>query len=63
MIDDDPSRTRWPVRTDVPEGTQGNGAYLEFLQQRAEAGRHDPVRYTDEQVGERMQALRAKHGA
>ncbi|WP_411832948.1 hypothetical protein [Pseudoxanthomonas mexicana] len=53
---------RRPDRAAALRQTHEDAAYLAFLQGRAEAGRRDPVRYTDEQVNERMKALRAGRG-
>lgn len=58
LAEEDLPRRRRPDRAVALKRTHENAAYLEFLQQRAEAGRRDTVRYTDEQVNERMRTLR-----
>lgn len=59
----DPARRRRPDRAAALKRTHENAAYLEFLQERAAAGRQDPVRYTSEEVNDRMRALRAGRDA
>ena len=63
LMEGDLVRRRRPDRAAALRRTHENAAYLEFLQERAQVGRQDPVRYTDEQVNERMQALRSGRDA
>lgn len=43
--------------------TREESAYLAFLAERADAGRRDSVRFTNDQVNERMRTIRARRGA
>lgn len=62
LAEGDVTRRRRPDRAAALRQTHEDAAYLVFLQERAEAGRRDPVRYTDNQVNDRMREIRAGRG-
>jgi len=56
-------RRRRPDRAAALKQTHADAAYLSHLQERADAGRRDPVRFTNDQVREKVRALREGLGS
>ncbi|MET7140100.1 hypothetical protein M3S04_03950 [Xanthomonas sp. PPL139] len=57
------TRRRRPDRAAALKRTYADAAYLSHLQERADAGRRDPVRFTNDQAREKVRLLREGLGS